>query len=223
MNLERVATLLASGLTAAQVATIVGVSPARISQIQKEPDFAEIFTAKQIEVQKKDIEEVSLTAKYTSAEHLLIDQMMQMAPVSELRDVTAALRVVAERQEKAKTRMNPVIQASPTINNIIQLTLPAHAIPEIAFNAEKEVIAIGHRDLAPLSSAGVLGLFGTLNNQEANNETLKLTNADNRNSEREGDSHVQARISGSSEKDDPEALPAGFRQIEGFEEAAFPA
>lgn len=215
MNIERIATLLASGLTAAQVATIVGVSPARISQIQKEPDFAEIFTAKQIEVQKKDIEEVSLTAKYTSAEHLLIDQMMQMAPVSELRDVTAALRVVAERQEKAKTRMNPVIQASPTINNIIQLTLPAHAIPEIAFNAEKEVIAIGHRDLAPLSSAGVLGLFGKLT--EAN--TIDAI-TDNRN---EGDSHVQAGISGSPEKDDPEALPPSFRQIEGFEEAAFPA
>ena len=219
MNIERIATLLASGLTAAQVATIVGVSPARISQIQKEPDFAEIFTAKQIEVQKKDIEEVSLTAKYTSAEHLLIDQMMQMAPVSELRDVTAALRVVAERQEKAKSRMNPVIQAAPTINNIVQLTLPAHAVPEIAFNQEKEVTAIGNRDLAPLSSTGVLSLFGRLTSTDAIDAIDAIS--DNRN---EGDSHVPARISGSSTEDDPKALPLSKEAIAFLDSReAFPA
>ncbi len=196
MNYERIATLIASGLTDAQVATIIGVSPARISQIKKEEDFFTLLSAKQTEVAAKDVEEISLTAKYTAAEHLLIEQVTQMAPVSELRDVTAALRVIAERQEKAKSRMNPVIQGSPIINNIVQLSLPAHAIPEITLNSEKEVIAIGQRNLAPLSSQGVLGLFNKL----SNTNTIDALTI-------EGNSNGSESIPGSAKEDASKALP----------------
>jgi hypothetical protein len=196
MNHDRIATLLASGLLASQVATIVGVSPARITQLQKEEGFAEILAGKQAEVAAKDIEEISLSAKYTAVEHLLIEQMVQMAPVSELRDVTAALRVVAERQEKAKSRMNPILQQSPVLNNIVQLILPSHAIPELALNAEREVIAIGNRNLAPLSSSGVLSLFAT----PALNAIPANLNA--------GEYHEPARIQPSTEADAPETLPS---------------
>lgn len=158
-QVDRIATLLASGLPATSVATIVGLSPARISQIQKEEGFAEIFAGKQAEVAEKDAEELSISAKYLAAEHILIGQVMEMAPVSELRDVTAALRVVAERQERAKSRMNPIVQGQTTYNTIVQLTLPQHATPELTLSAQKEVIAIENRNLTPLSSAGVVNLF----------------------------------------------------------------
>jgi hypothetical protein len=82
-----------------------------------------------------------------------------MAPVSELRDVTAALRVVAERQEKAKSRLNPIQNKSPVINTVVQLTLPSYVMPAIQLNTEKEVIAIGERALAPMSSTSVTNMF----------------------------------------------------------------
>jgi hypothetical protein len=82
-----------------------------------------------------------------------------MAPISELRDVTAALRVVGERQEKAKNRMNPIVSQQAVYNTVVQLSLPAHATPELSFGGAKEVIAIENRNLAPLSSSGVLSLF----------------------------------------------------------------
>ena len=164
MQTERIATLLASGLPASSVATIVGLSPARIAQLQKEPEFALVLEAKRIEVKDKDQEELSISAKYLEAEHVLIKQVIEMAPVSELRDVVGALRVVAERQEKAKSRVNPIVQSSPVYNTLVQLQLPAHAVPRptVNFTSTKEVIAIENRNLAPLSSKGVVSLFKDL-------------------------------------------------------------
>lgn len=159
MQVERIATLLASGLPHTSVATIVGVSPARISQLLKEEDFQLILANKQSESKEKDQEELNLSAKYLEAEHTLLKQVVEMAPVSELRDITAALRVVAERQEKAKSRMNPIVAQQPVYNTIVQLALPQHAVPEMSFAANREVIAIEDRNLAPLSSTGVIGLF----------------------------------------------------------------
>lgn len=202
MDIDRIATLKAAGLPSASIATIIGVSPSRIAQIEKQEDFLEIFSAKQAEAAAKDIEEISLSAKYTAAEHTLIDQMMQMAPVSELRDVTAALRVVAERQEKAKSRMNPILQQAPVLNNIIAIQLPAHALPEMILNSEKEVIAIGERNLTPLSSSGVLSLFSKLKNTNENKEHITdLSNLSDK-----GENNEPIRTLGSTEESSQEAL-----------------
>jgi len=177
MQAERIATLLAAGLPHTSVATIVGISPARVSQLLKEPEFLLIFEAKKAETEKKDQEEVSLSGKYLAAEHVLLNQVMAMAHVSELRDVTAALRVVAERQEKAKSRMNPIIQSAPVYNTIVQLSLPAHATPELSYAQNREVIAIENRNLAPLSSSGVLSLFNSLDKPQAIENTIGSSTA----------------------------------------------
>lgn len=164
MNQERIATLLAAGIKAAQVATIVGISPSRISQLLQEESFKQLLDSKLAEANEQDIEELAITAKYHAAEHLLLDQITQLAPVSELRDVVGALKVVADRQDKAKTRMNPVpVQGATIHQNVIQLMLPSQAIkiPEIHIAGNNEVIGIGDNHLAPLSSQGVTSLFAS--------------------------------------------------------------
>ena len=112
---------------------------------------------------KEADEEETITAKYSAAEHMLLNQMMELIPISEMRDVTQALKVVAERQEKAKTRIAPIFQGT-VVNSqtIIKLQLPNHAIPEIQMSSNKEVISIGEQELAPLPSSGVTDLFKTL-------------------------------------------------------------
>lgn len=171
MNPNRVADLLASGLKPSQVATIIGVTPARISQLLLEPDFKLLLTSKTIEMEKRDVEEVSLSAKYSAAEHALVNQVMEMAPTSELRDVTAALRVVGERQERMKTRITPIKSGDIINNTIIALSLPSHALlmPAMEITKQGEVISIGDRTLAPLSSTAVTSLFAQMRNN--NNET----------------------------------------------------
>lgn len=166
MNPNRVADLLASGLKPSQVATIIGVTPARISQLLTDTEFKLLLDGKIVEVEQRDVEEINLSAKYSAAEHALVNQVMEMAPTSELRDVTAALRVVAERQERMKTRiLSPTNNGGNTINNtIIALSLPSHALanPPMEITKTGEVISIGDRTLAPLSSTAVTNLFSRM-------------------------------------------------------------
>lgn len=168
MNHERVASLLASGLQNTQVATIIGCSPARISQLLKEESFQLILASKQEEINKEDIEETSLSAKYAAAEHTLIQQVMDMAPSSELRDVTAALRVVGDRQEKMKSRLSPVQQLGTVQQTLISISIPSHALPTpaIQMTSQGEVTSIGNNTLAPLTSTAVTNLFSKMRTEE---------------------------------------------------------
>jgi len=171
-QLVRVATLLASGIKPSQVASIVGWTPARVSQLSQSEDFQLILREKMEEASKKDVEEAAITAKYLTAEHILIDQIVQMAPSAELRDVTQALRVVAERQEKSKQRMNPAHANLTVHQHIVQLTLPKHALPEITVSSEREVIAIDDMSMAPLTATGVENLFSQMKEKENGHERI---------------------------------------------------
>lgn len=166
-TLLRIATLLASGLKSKQVSSIIGLSPARISQIAGEESFQSLLQEKLADASKKDIEETAITAKYLSAEHLLINQMVLMVPSAELRDVTAALRVITERQDKASARRNPIHANTVVHQHVVQLNLPTHALPEIIISKENEVTAINETNLAPLTADGVQNLFKRMKTVEA--------------------------------------------------------
>lgn len=212
MNPNRVADLLASGLKPSQVATIIGVTPARISQLLLEPDFKLLLTSKTIEMEKKDVEEVSLSAKYSAAEHALVNQVMEMAPTSELRDVTAALRVVGERQERMKTRITPIKSGDIINNTIIALSLPSHALlmPAMEITKQGEVISIGDRTLAPLSSTAVTGLFAQMRNNSNSN------NNNNETDEKEGVRYEHSPNTESSEALASKAVPSDTAIEVGF-------
>lgn len=176
MNEERIINLLASGLCAEQVATIIGCTPARISQLLKEEAFSLKLKVKTDEVAEGDIEEISLTAKYHAAESALIQQVMEMAPLAELRDVTAALRVVGERRIQKEIARNPSpLGGTPVYNTVIQLSLPNHALPEIAITKQKEIISIGDRNLAPMTSTGVTNLFKKIEQNKITGENNEPT------------------------------------------------
>ena len=195
MNIERITTLLASGLKPSNVASIVGCSPARISQLSADPHFQDLLSAKIAEAEESDVEEKTITAKYIAAEHILLNQIIDMAPVSELRDVTAALRVVAERQEKAKTRLNPV-QGTTIINQTVQIAVPSHTLPEISLTKELEVISVNTLNLAPLTSEGVTNLFKNL---KADKEAIEMQKI-------EENSNEQGRILREAEETFGEAI-----------------
>ena len=177
MNLDRITSLLASGLKPAQVATIIGVTPARISQLLSQEGFQLSLQAKLAVQEKEDVEEQAISAKYNAAEHALVNQVIEMAPTAELRDVTAALRVVAERQEKMKTRTSvqaPILHQQLTV---VSVNLPAHAlrIPEVHLNPAKEVVAIGEQQLAPMTSTAVTGLFTKLSKKKGEDHVLQAS------------------------------------------------
>lgn len=170
MNHDRIATFLSNGLKPSQVATMVGCSPARITQIMGEEKFKLLLAEKQAAQTEADVEEASISAKYLAAEHALVNQVLELAPASELRDVTAALRVISERQEKMKSRMSPVSQGGNNTQVFVSVSLPAHAIPApaIEMTNAREVTSIGTQTLAPLSSSAVTNLFSSMSGGKQN-------------------------------------------------------
>lgn len=159
----RIAHFLAQGFKPAQIASIVGVSPAYISQLGKDPSFSHLFAEEQTKVlESTDLEEEErLNNKYLAAEHTLLDSISSSAALMDPRDQIRALEVVASRQEKRQDRIARLRlpTQSPVVNNIVQIGIPVHALPEYHVNTEGEIVSIGNRLMAPMSSDGVKNLF----------------------------------------------------------------
>ena len=197
---ERAIHLLASGLLPTQTASILGVTPALVSQWKTKEEFSTALEAATIEASKGDKEEVALTAKYHAAEHALIDQVLAMAPIAELKDVTAALRVIGERQNAVKIQKNPITMHPSSINQtIVNLTLPSHALPEFSTNNSNQITAIDTKSIAPMSAAGISELFKNFTISKA--EKIEVKN-------NEGDSNDTSRIPSSPEGSTLEASAA---------------
>lgn len=165
MNPDRIAKLLATGMNATSVASVVGCSPAYISQLKTDTSFLDSVAAYAAEVGKKDMEEVALSSKYLEAEHALLNRVAELTPMSEMRDTIAALRVVAERQVAMKKTVNPNLGTMVTNNAILVLPIQMIAAqrPTVTITDRQEVIAVGEQNLAPLSSTAVTNLFAAMN------------------------------------------------------------
>jgi len=163
MDEKRIANFIASGLSDTQIAGIVGCTPAYLCQLKKEDSFSTLVVAAIAELPKECAEEERLGLKYLAVEHKVLRHLEDRLAFAEFRDAVAALRVLGDRQEKREARRHPAM-ASPghITNNYVQLSIPSHALPELTFNAQMEVVAIGDKGLAPLSSVGVKDLFSSL-------------------------------------------------------------
>lgn len=163
MSYTRIAKMMAAGILPGNIASAVGVSPGRISQILKEEEFKKILAVEEALIEKESNDDKVITTKYETVEQSLLNRILELAPTSEMREATAALRVVGDRQEKMKQRINPVpLPSSNIYNTVVQLNLPKHAIPELQLSSNREVIAIGEQALAPLNSKGVTDLFKSM-------------------------------------------------------------
>lgn len=178
---ERILDYLAAGIKPVQVCSIVGVTPAYISQLLANEDFKKELEER-IQNQPEDAKETALDTKYDAIEHSILNAVQNSLANAELPALTAALRVVGERQEKMKQRRNPVLQ-NPAQVNLIQLTLPTRYIqqaPTIQMNEQQEVIAVGDAVLAPMSADGVRAMFTRLRKGPENDpaNTLEALHSD---------------------------------------------
>ena len=162
---ERIIGFLAQGLKPSQIATIVGCTPAYISQLLGEegPEgFAQALTEKAKELsQQEDVEEKTISAKYLSMEHKLLQSIENRFGEAEFPQLVNALKVVGERQEKRALRKAGLVQLphGNITQNIVNISVPSHALPELRMNERLEVTAVDERIMAPMSSAAVRQLF----------------------------------------------------------------
>lgn len=178
---ERIIGFLAQGLKAAQVASIVGCTPAYISQLcalDGPEGFKEGLQEKVKELTASgDIEESSVSSKYLSMEHKLLQTIENRLGEAEFPALVNALKVVGERQEKRAARRAGLLmpqQNGQYVQNIINISVPAHALPEFKMNGNLEVTSIGDRIMAPMSSAAVRQLFAAKKLPAADAEMLHI-------------------------------------------------
>lgn len=179
---DKIALLLAQGISAANIASMVGCTPAYISQLTKDENFKlKILSMQNNEVPQKSDEEL-LSTKYESMEHRLLKAMETALEGADLRDITNALKTVADRQNAREKRKIPANQPNTTNQVIVQITLPQQIIPQLTLNTKNEVIAIDNRVMAPMTSNSVAQLFQARRALQevpsaANTETLPLVAA----------------------------------------------
>lgn len=162
---ERIIGFLAQGLRPAQIATIVGCTPSYISQLLGDDgpeDFKSALQDKAKELSASDdVEEKTVSTKYLSMEHTLLKTIENRLNEAEFPALVNALKVVGDRQEKRAQRRAGLLapQGANITQNIVNISVPAHALPEFRINGNLEVTAIGDRIMAPMSSAAVRQLF----------------------------------------------------------------
>lgn len=167
---ERILNYLSSGIKPQQVATIVGCSPAYISQLLKDSSFTEELQ-KSIADKPAEAEELDLDNKYVSLEHQILRGIEEALPGAELPALARILDAVTKRQDLRLSRKNPIqaTQFGPIGVQIVQLQLPSHALPApiIELSDKKEILSINAKNLAPMSSDAVKNLFSALKNPPA--------------------------------------------------------
>lgn len=164
---ERIIGFLAQGLKASQVASIVGCTPSYIGQLlgDEGPEgFKEALTEKAKELTSgEDIEEKTITSKYLSMEHRLLQTIENRFSEAEFPHLVNALKVVGDRQEKRAMRKAGLLQqhTGNITQNIVQITVPAHALPELTMSSRLEVTSVDSKVMAPMSSQAVKQLFAS--------------------------------------------------------------
>lgn len=167
---DRILNYLASGLQPAQISSILGCSPAYISQLLKDPDFKAKVEAAMID--NKTPADEALDNKYEALEHTIVKEMQAQVIQAELPHLTKALEAVTKAQDARAKRKNPGLQQATILQQVVQISVPQHAIaaPVLTLNEKSEVVAIDSKPLAPLSAGGVKALFQQLHaNKEAQN------------------------------------------------------
>jgi transcriptional regulator with XRE-family HTH domain len=161
---ERIKNLLASNMKASDIATVVGCSPAYITQLWNNEDFRAEVEALRIANQTEKTEEEHIDNRLQNLTHKILNNIERTLPEAELPQLTRALEVVGKMQIEKKRDRAPVV-ATPAGGNIYitQIALPQHALnhtpPVVQVNEKNEIIAIDNKPLAPMSSVGVKNIF----------------------------------------------------------------
>ena len=153
MDQMAIAKYLAQGLTQEQVAAIVGCTPSYISQLVAQDDIKELVEVEQkrIQAEKENTQEEQ---EYSGLEKKARVYLSDNMPFAEYKDVLKLLEILNRRKEKPVPQM-----INNTQINVTRLSVPAAAMPEFVVNAQNEIIGIGEKSLAPMSSAGVREMF----------------------------------------------------------------
>jgi len=151
---DRALALLGQGLPAEMVASAVGVSPSRISQLISDPTFA----AKVAELRYLALSKHSARdAKYDSLEDSLLERMENLLPMMyKPHEVLKAIQVI----NSAKRRGASSPESITSQQTVVQLVMPTQILNQytqqnLTLNINNQVVKAGEQDLVTIQSGAM--------------------------------------------------------------------
>lgn len=169
---QRIAQMLASGLSAADVKRVVGVSEGYMKRLREDEEFKKFLTAyaapdsdEAAEVEgaadsSREAEEARLEDRYTVLEAKVVDQLIANAAMADTKELTNLLATISKtrgRQQQALPNGGLTVNGNAQIN----LTLPTNALGADALQLSRsnEVIAVQGRSLVAMDTHGAQQLL----------------------------------------------------------------
>lgn len=152
---DRALTLLGQGISPEVVASAVGVSISRISQLVSDPDFAAKVAELRFENLAKHNERDS---RYDTLEDKLLQKMEDLLPLMmRPMEVLKAISVINAAKRRGSSAPESIIQKQ----TVVPLMMPTQIIQHFTTNINNQVIKAGEQDLVTIQSARMTKLLET--------------------------------------------------------------
>lgn len=150
---SKVLTLLGQGFAPEMVATAVGVTPARISQLLSQDEFAQQVA----ELRYKQLAaHTERDSKYDTLEDQILERLKQsLSMVFDPMKLAKLLSVV----NSAKRRGAAAPEHLTTQQTVVQLNIPTAILQQFTTNINNQVVKAGQQDLITVQSANMTALL----------------------------------------------------------------
>lgn len=147
---ERALALLGSGIGPETVASALGVSVSRISQLLSQEEFSARVSQLRFESLSKHN---TRDATYDSLEDTLLTRMADCIPLMHKpMDILRAITVI----NSAKRRGSATPEAITNQQTVVQLIIPTQIINKFTSNINNQVVKVGTQDLITIQSGTLL-------------------------------------------------------------------
>lgn len=158
---QRAITLLGSGLPPESVASAVGVTVSRISQLVSDPEFMAEVTDLRFKNLSKHNERDN---RYDTLEDKLLEKLENCLPMMyKPLEVLKAIAVI----NAAKRRGSSAPDSTINQQTVVSLTMPIQIIKQFTTNIQNQVIQAGEQELLTIQSSQLSGLSQKLAAQKA--------------------------------------------------------
>lgn len=149
---SRAAALLGTGLSQEIVASTLGVTPARITQLIADPVFMEeVISLRYKNLQQHNVRD----AAYDSMEDSLIQKLQESLPMMfRPMEILKALQVINLAKRRGQSNPDSIVNQQTIVN----LTMPTQIVEKYTTNINNQVISAGTQQLLTMQSGDLQGL-----------------------------------------------------------------
>jgi hypothetical protein len=147
---ERAIKLLGNGLGPEQVATAIGVTPSRISQLLSDQDFAQAVAELRFQALQRHNE---IDGSYDTIEEALIEKLADVLPLM-LRpmEILKAIQVINGAKRRGQSAPEQITHQ----NTVVNLVMPTQIIQKFSINSNNQITNVGTQTLETIQSSSLL-------------------------------------------------------------------